>query len=143
MEYVSRSSGIQWRYREISIDPTLVNNFAIEDQLYDTVRHSEAILDLVEELNEKIKEIIDTKLTPRQKQVMNMIYFGQMTQTEVAKELGLCQPTIHKLIAGNIDYFHNKKRYGGAIKKIQKLCDKSPDIIRILAEIDMLKQEML
>lgn len=97
----------------------------------------------MQELMDKINEIIDTKLTPRQKQVVKKIYFDGMTQTEVAKELGLCQPTIHKLILGNIDYSHNKRRYGGAVKKIKKICDNSPDIQEIIVKIANLKLEMM
>lgn len=94
----SKSESLQFRYREISVDPTIVNSFANSDKLhFNPMRQSDEFLDLMQELSDKIRGLIETRLTPRQKQVVKKIYFEQMTQTEVAKELGLCQPTIHKL----------------------------------------------
>lgn len=89
----------------------------------------------MDDLFTKIKYIIDHKLTERQQQVVESIYFKQMTQTEVALELGLCQPTVHKVLKGNIDYQNGGKRYGGALKKIRKLCDSDPEIQELLEKI--------
>lgn len=141
---MSASDRIQFLYREIMSDPAIMNNFALEDRLnFSHQKQSDELLDLMDELAEHIKIIIDTKLTMRQKQVMNMIYFQQMTQTEIANELGLCQPSIHKSIFGNRLYGAVRhKRYGGAIKKIQKLCATDENIITLLKKIEVLKQEL-
>jgi hypothetical protein len=140
---MAKSDSIQHRYREIIVDPFLVSNFALEDRLnYAPQRYSDLLLDLMQELTGKINSIIETRLTPRQKQVIEKIYFEQQTQTEVAQELGLCQPTIHKILRGNIDYANGGKRYGGAIKKIRKICDNDTEIQSILSKIDTLKTEM-
>ena len=93
----SRSDAVQYKYREISIDPVLVNNFSVEDGLFHAdYKKTDELIDLVEELNNKIKEIIDNRLTARQKEVMILMYYDGLTQTEIAIQLGLCQPTIHK-----------------------------------------------
>jgi hypothetical protein len=81
-------------------------------------------------------------LTSRQSEVVKKIYFEQKTQMEVADSLGLCQTTIHKIIAGNVDYLHGGKRYGGALKKLKKLCMADPEIQEILDGISQLRQEL-
>lgn len=133
---MAKSDSIQYKYREIPVDPTLVNNFSLEDQLHFNTRAStDTLLDLLDDLSSRIKFIIDNKLTLRQRQVVDSIYFKQMTQTEVALELGLCQPTVHKVLKGNIDYQNGGKRYGGALKKIRKLCDADSEIQELLEKI--------
>jgi predicted transcriptional regulator len=100
------------------------------------------LLELTEQLIFKIKDIIDNKLTKRQSEVVKLIFFEQKTQMEVAYLLGLCQTTIHKLIHGNLDYSNGGKRYGGAVKKIRKLCQKDPEIQQIMARIDCLRRDL-
>lgn len=110
---------------------------------FSPLRQSDELLDLMQELAEHVREIIETQLTDRQREVVEKIYYEQMTQTEVAQELGLCQPTIHKVIFGNLDYQHGGKRYGGALKKLRKLAFVHPGIQKVLARITELKRELL
>ena len=139
---MSKSSDIQWRYRELSIDNTILNNFAMEDSLYDTACQSDALLDLIQALNDRIKDIVDTLLTVRQKEVVTLIFYQGYSQTEVATMTSTVQPTIHKILFGNLDYKHGGKRYGGAIKKMKRLCEKDEQVCSLLAQIDQLKQEL-
>jgi predicted transcriptional regulator len=57
------------------------------------------------------------------------------TQNEISNELGKHQTTIHKILQGNIDYNNQKKRYGGALKKIRKLCQKNEKVQSILVKM--------
>jgi predicted transcriptional regulator len=70
---------------------------------------------------------------------MGLLYYDGMTQTEVALKLGLCQPTVHKTVSGNLDYKNGGKRYGGAIKKIQRLCLDDERIQFILQRVTDIK----
>lgn len=141
---MAKSDVIQYKYREIPVDPTIVNNFSTENRMhYTPMRHSDELLDLLQELSEKVKYIINHKLTDRQREVVHKIYFEQLTQTEVAQELGLCQPTIHKIVKGNIDYQNGRKRYGGALKKIRKICDNDREVQSLLGKIEKLRAELL
>ena len=79
--------------------------------------------------------IIEHCLTVKQKEVMKMTYLEGKTQNEISSELGKHQTTIHKILQGNIDYNNQKKRYGGALKKIRKLCSSNEKIKRILAQM--------
>lgn len=120
---------------EISIDPVLLNNFSTEDSIgayFNSCAISEEFQQLRQELLTEVMVIIDTALTEKQREVMYMTYVEGKTQNEISNELGKHQTTIHKILQGNIDYNNQKKRYGGALKKIRKLCANSEKIQGIL-----------
>lgn len=105
-------------------------------------------MDLMQELADKIRFIVDNKLTERQKVVIQKIYYEGKTQTEAAQELGIVQPSVHKSLLGNLIYLNNfskepHKRYGGAFKKIRKICDNDAEIQNILNKIEKLKLELM
>lgn len=136
----SKSDPIQFKYREVSLEPTLLGNFCERDGIYSAhYQKTDELLDLVDELNEKIRDIIENRLTDRQREVMGLLYYDGLTQTEVALKLGLCQPTVHKTVSGNLDYKNGGKRYGGAIKKIQRLCYEDGRISFIINRISEIK----
>lgn len=136
----SKSDSIQFKYREVNLDPAIMGNFCENEGLYSSdYQKTDELVDLVEELNERLKDIIDNKLTARQKEVMILLYYEGLTQTEAALKLGLCQPTIHKTTSGNLDYKNGGKRYGGAIKKIQRLCAADERIQYIMNRVAEIK----
>lgn len=139
-----RSDSIQWKYRELLVDPYILSTVFLGKVSYNML--DPALIDELKELNEqlilKLTEIINMKLTERQKEVMTKIYFEQRTQMETADMLGVCQTTIHKIIAGNIDYQNNGKRYGGALKKIRRLCQEDESIQAILERIIQIRKEI-
>lgn len=141
---MGKSDPIQYQYREILVDPTIMSNFSFSGLVYEHVdlHKADELMGLMEELLEKVKTIIDTRLTDRQTEVVKKIFFEQKTQMEVADSLGLCQTTIHKILKGNIDYQNGKKRYGGALKKLRRLCDKDPEIQNILKNIQEIRAEL-
>lgn len=139
---VCSSSGnpdvISHTFVEISIDPNLLNNFANEDGMMaylNSYSGSEEFQKLRTALFEEVMYIINDCLTDKQKQVMIMTYIEGKTQNEISMELGRHQTAIHKTLKGNIDYGNNGKRYGGAIKKLRKLCSSSEEIQDILKKM--------
>jgi len=127
-----------YNYIEISIDPHLLNNFSNEEGMaafLSAASSSEEFTVLKNELLNEVLHIIDTCLTEKQREVIKMTYFEGKTQNEISNELGKHQTTIHKILQGNIDYNNQKKRYGGAIKKIKKLCSNNNKIQEILTQI--------
>lgn len=140
---MAKSDSVQYQYREVLIDPSILSTLSFlstEDDL--SAEAKDELLELTEQLTFKIKDIIDNKLTKRQSEVVKLIFFEQKTQMEVAYLLGLCQTTIHKLIHGNLDYSNGGKRYGGAVKKIRKLCQKDPEIQNIMTRMDYLRRDL-
>jgi predicted transcriptional regulator len=63
------------------------------------------------------------------------------TQNEIAKHLGITQSAVHKAMHGNIDYKNDKKRYGGIVKKLKKICATEPRVSEILNKIEQIKKE--
>lgn len=121
---MSKSTHYQYKIIEISLEPHKLNNFANEsgiNQHMSDMIFDEEILELRQDLLDEIYGIInDGSLTLHQKKVLMMCLSGA-TQNDIAKKLKVTQSAIHKCLYGNIDYKNNKKRYGGVIKKLQKL----------------------
>jgi RNA polymerase sigma factor (sigma-70 family) len=129
---------------EISIDPSLLNNFSNEESMsayFGNYAFSEEFQKLKTELIQEIMSIIDSCLTKKQKEVIRMTYIEGKTQHEISILLGKHQTSIHKALTGNIDYNNDKKRYGGALKKIRKLCASNKKINEILAKMKEKQEE--
>lgn len=130
---------------EISIDPSLLNNFANEDGMaayLNSYSGSEEFQKLRTELFEEVMRLINECLTDKQKQVMIMTYIEGKTQNEISIELGRHQTAIHKTLQGNIDYGNNGKRYGGALKKLRKLCASNEKIQTTLKRMREFQREI-
>ncbi len=107
----------------------------------DDCAKKEEISDLQEQLVQEYWNLIDTVLTKRQRKVVHLSAQG-MTQTEIAKLLGVNQSSITKSINGNVDYRNvkngagSKRIYGGIKKKIKKEMAKSEKINIIMKQIE-------
>ena len=141
-EKKNKSDSYQHKIIEISVDPTILNDFPIDDGLgmfLNVSKFSEEFYELRQELICEVLRVVNSELTPRQKEVVNL-RLENLTQIEIAEKLSLHQTTIHKIISGNIDYANGKKRYGGALKKLKKLCAKDEKILEILKKMEDLKK---
>lgn len=141
MRRKNKSDVYQHKIVEISVDPVLLNEFPLAESLGSQLKlskYSERFDELRDELLQEVLHIVNTGLTSRQAQVVTLRLEGK-TQIQIAEELGIHQTTVHKTLMGNIDYANNKKCYGGAIKKLQKLCYKNTEIQEILDEMEELR----
>jgi predicted DNA-binding protein YlxM (UPF0122 family) len=133
-----KSKSYQYKIVEISFESAKLNNFSNERGMSQVLMDNscdERISDLKEELLDEIYEIVNGEfLTEHQKKILFMRLMGK-TQNEIAEHLGITQSAVHKAMHGNIDYKNQKKRYGGIVKKLQKICKTHPRITDILAEI--------
>jgi DNA-binding CsgD family transcriptional regulator len=137
----NKSDSYQWKIVEIPIDPAILNDFQLAEGLgaqLNLASYSERFYELRQELMVEVMRIINTDLTARQAQVVTLRLNGK-TQIQIAEQLNIHQTTVHKLLMGNIDYTNGKKRYGGAIKKLTKICFKDEKILGILAEMEELR----
>lgn len=123
------------------VDPIILSTVYLKNATYNIneVELMEELKELQDQLICKIKEVINTCLTERQREVMIRTYMEQRTQMEVADMLGVCQTTVHKIISGNIDYSNGGRRYGGALKKIKKICESDQEVIGILGRLEEIK----
>lgn len=137
----NKSDSYQYKIVEITIDPSLFNDFAMSEGLgsqLNLAKYSEEFHLLRKRLIKEVLRIVNSNLTQRQQEVVMLRLQGK-TQIQIAKELGIHQTTVHKLLMGNIDYANGKKRYGGAIKKLQKTCAKDETVQKILKEMEELR----
>lgn len=137
----NKSDSYQYKIVEISVDPVILNDFPMTNGLgaqVNLAKYSEEFYNLRQQLIDEVLRIVENDLTKRQREVVLLRLQGK-TQTQVAEELGVHQTTVHKLLMGNIDYANGKKRYGGAIKKLKKLCSEDDKILKILRKIEELR----
>jgi DNA-binding CsgD family transcriptional regulator len=137
----NKSDSYQHKIVEITVDPAILNDFPINNGLgaqLNLSKYSDEFYDLKEQLMQEILRIVNDGLTERQMEVVTLRLKGK-TQIQIADQLGIHQTTVHKLLMGNIDYANGKKRYGGAIKKIKKICARDTKILDILRKIEDLK----
>lgn len=141
---MGKSKSYQYKIVEVSFDSAKLNNFSNENgigSMLETNSLDERMVDLREELLGEIYDIINGDyLTEHQKKILFMRLMGK-TQNEIAEHLGITQSAVHKAMHGNIDYRNQKKRYGGIVKKLQKLCKNNEKVIDILSKISDIKKE--
>lgn len=141
---MGKSKSYQYKIVEVSFDSSKLNNFSNENgigNVLETNALDDRVIDLREELLSEIYDIINGDyLTEHQKKILFMRLMGK-TQNEIAEHLGITQSAVHKAMHGNIDYRNQKKRYGGIVKKLQKLCKNNERVIEILSKISDIKKE--
>jgi len=141
---MNKSKLYQHKIVEVSFDQAKLNNFSSERGIGYILAENEIHEDIVilkNELMDQIYEVVyGDYLTEHQRKILLMRLMGK-TQNEIADHLGITQSAVHKAMHGNIDYRNNKKRYGGIIKKLKKICKTNPDIQIILSKISDVKNE--
>jgi len=111
--------------------------------LYADLQRSEELEYLRECLLKRLWEIVDEQLTDTQRRITHMYFEQGMTQFEISKNLGVTQSSIFKCMFGNANYKKGTKPifFGGAIKKLIKICSEDAECIRILKEIESSEDE--
>ena len=137
-----KSKLYQHKIVEISFDQSKINNFPNERGISHLLTENETddeILELREKLLEQLYDVVHGDfLTEHQRKILLMRLMGK-TQNEIAQHLGITQSAVHKAMHGNIDYKNDKKRYGGIIKKLKKICKTNDNIQGILEKISDVK----
>ena len=114
---------------EISVDPETLESILVEpdfveqllvspedeqaDQEKEQIKQAAAAL---------IRELIQTRLTPRQRQIVELYFYEGKTQQEIALALRINQQVVSKHLFGAL---RDGRKVGGAINKLRKLCEKS------------------
>lgn len=139
-----KSKNYQYRIVEISFEAAKLNNFPNERGIGSILAENSSddrVQILKTDLLEELYEIINGNyLTEHQKKILFMRLMNK-TQNEIADHLGITQSAVHKAMHGNIDYKNQKKRYGGIIKKLQKICKTNGKISEILSQISLIKKD--
>lgn len=135
------------RYQNIFAEQLYSNEMMAEFTEFQglTVRRDpelhEELLDLKDQLFKEYWRLIRLKLTPRQRQVIELYAEGK-TQIEIAKILNVNQSSVTKSINGNCDYRKGRRTYGGAKRKLKKIADNDERIQELVAKLAEIQEEL-
>jgi RNA polymerase sigma factor (sigma-70 family) len=73
-----------------------------------------------EEMFALLRELVATKLTDRQRQIVELYFTDGLTQADIAVTLGITQQVVSKQLFG---VMRDGKRIGGAIRRLRQLCE--------------------
>ncbi len=114
---------------EISVDPEMMESLSVmpdfleeltktpEEQSADDQKEA-----LKQEAIDLIKALIQTEITPKQRQIVELYFYENKSQQAIAEELNISQQVVSKHLFGAV---RNGRRVGGAMAKLRKLCKKS------------------
>jgi len=113
---------------EISVDPKILESVLTEPSFLEQLlsepvdeKRSQEKRRIKSEAIDRIREIIEAKLTPRQRQIVGMYFYDGMTQQEISQALGINQQVVSKHLFGVL---RNGRKVGGAVRKLRKSCEK-------------------
>jgi RNA polymerase sigma factor (sigma-70 family) len=72
------------------------------------------------ELIAALRELVATRLTDRQRRIVELYFYEGRTQQEISAELGISQQVVSRQLFGVV---RNGKKVGGAIKRLRDVCD--------------------
>lgn len=139
----NRSDHYQYILLETVCSNDMMEAFSNDDSIsarLNPFQYNEDLLDLEDQLKKEFWRVINTLLTPRQKEVIKL-YSDGYTQMEIAKMLNVNQSSITKSLNGNVDYKNGKRIYGGAKKKIKKIIENDEKIKEILGKMSELRED--
>ena len=70
-------------------------------------------------LIEALTELVATRLTPRQRRIVELYFYEGRTQQEIAAELGISQQVVSRQLFGVV---RGGKKVGGALKRLRDAC---------------------
>ena len=113
---------------EINVDPEVLESALVEpdflEQLLISPEDEQESLEkeqLKDEAIDQIKELIRIRLTTRQRQIVEMYFYENKTQQEIAETLGINQQVVSKHLFGVL---RDGRQVGGAVRKLRRLCEK-------------------
>lgn len=111
---------------EVSTDNSVFDRVAAERGLWyesetDRARRH-ALKDFFAEVSPVVFELIEQKLTRRQREVLKLYYLHGKTQEDIALILDLRQSTVSRHLFGTV---RAGKKIGGAIPKLRKIIDQT------------------
>ena len=103
--------------REVLVDPKI-----LESTLPPVPDEAAEPSDERAELVALLRLVIETQLTRRQREIVDLYFYQGKTQEEIAALLGVAQQVVSKQLFG---VMRKGKRVGGAIRKLRKILGKN------------------
>jgi RNA polymerase sigma factor (sigma-70 family) len=144
-QHIDRTKNRSDHYQNVLLEtpcaPEVMTKVAEADDasMLNPFSYNEDEAELKEQLRQAFWRLVNTKLTDRQREVISL-YCEKLTQTEIAKKLGVNQSSITKSMNGNCDYRKDSnggkgKNYGGSRRKLSKAAETDEEIQDILAKL--------
>jgi RNA polymerase sigma factor (sigma-70 family) len=105
-------------WREIPFSPDVLDTWDLQrgpDEPEDEDRAR-----LRAELVAALRELVSSRLTDRQRRIVELYFYEGKTQEEIAAELRISQQVVSRQLFGVV---RNGKKIGGAIKRLRDVCD--------------------
>jgi len=67
----------------------------------------------------EVRAILDSALTPRQREVVTLYFFEKLNQREIAERLDISQQSVSEHLYGKA---RDGRTVGGALRKLRKVC---------------------
>ena len=116
------------KFWEVTVEPQILEALLIAPDFLETILGDEADQTISEEKARlkqeaivQIAQLIQTQLTAKQRQVVELYFYENKTQAQIAQILGINQQVVSKHLFGAV---RDGRKVGGAIKKLRKLCEK-------------------
>lgn len=75
-----------------------------------------------DEMLDLLRQLVETRLTARQREMVELYFTDGLTQSEIAAKLGIAQQVVSKQLFGVL---RDGKRVGGAIRRLRQLCEEN------------------
>ncbi len=99
------------RGREVAVDPSVLDRIAVSEPLWADETADSEVLAL-------LATIVQTRLTPRQREMVELHFYQGRSQQQIADQLGISQQVVSRQLFG---VMRSGKRVGGAMRKLEKL----------------------
>lgn len=104
------------RRREVPVAPDSLERWSVaaSGESADSVRRADGH----DELVELLRDLVETQLTTIQRRVVDLYFFQDRSQDEIALELGISQQSVSRHLYGAV---RDGQKVGGAIRRLQKI----------------------
>lgn len=110
---------------EVSAESAYLENLPVDRGLWyeseEDRSRREAFSDFFADVKPLVLDLLDSKLTRRQMEVVKLYYLYGKTQEDIAEILNLSQSTVSRHLFGTV---RGGKKIGGAIPKLRKVIDR-------------------
>ena len=104
-------------YWEIPVDPDVLARLPATEAEAPRDPDKQRIID---DAVAQLRTIIDTRLTPRQREIVQAYFFEGLTEAEIAQRLGIAQQVVSRHLFGAL---RAGRRVGGAMAKLRRLAE--------------------
>jgi len=104
-------------YWEIPVDPDVLARFPATPAEQGRPPEKQRVID---EAVMQLRTIIESSLTPRQREIVQAYFFEGRTEAEIAQQLGIAQQVVSRHLFGAL---RAGRRVGGAVAKLRKLAE--------------------